>query len=194
MAWYNNAEVNIMPYGIYKRDSAKVRFWNKVDKGNDDECWDFTGGINSTGRGIFYYKGKSIHAHRMSWIFAYGNIPKGMLICHHCDNGKCVNPKHLFIGTQLDNIRDMEAKGRATHLRGDKDPKSKLNSKEVLEIVRLYKTGRVSQFDLGKMFGVSRSSVLSILRGDNWRETTGIKKPLNLFKAGYRPQLRRSHG
>ena len=187
--WYNNNEVNIMPSGIYKRDSVEKRFFDKVDRGADCDCWEFTGGISSDGRGVFWLDGKSFGAHRMAWKLAYGDIPNGMLICHHCDNGKCCNPNHLFLGTYLDNMQDMKSKGRQVHLYGDNDPKSKLKSEEVLEIVRLYKTGKFSQSYLGKMFCVSRSAILNILKGRTWRETTKIDVPLNLFSHGRRPQF-----
>jgi len=175
-----------MPTGIYKRKDVEKRFWEKVDKRDDNECWEWKAGINSTGRGIFQYGGKAIHAHRFSWMLANGKIPDGAFICHTCDNGKCVNPKHLFIGNALINNRDCFAKRRHPILRGEKDPKSKLNNEKVLKIVELYKSGDYSQYQLGEMFGVSRSGILTILRGNSWAEITGITKPLNLFNTAHR--------
>jgi hypothetical protein len=166
---------------------VSTRFWNKVNKGLPEECWEYNGGINSTGRGVFWLNRKSIHAHRMAYILAHGEINDGLWVCHHCDNGKCVNPSHLFLGTPKDNTQDMIRKGRKKTLRGENDPKSKLKSAEVLEIVRLYKSGRLSQYQLGKMFLVTRSTILGILRGETWKEITKIESPLNLFNSGYRP-------
>jgi hypothetical protein len=172
-----------------KKIDLRERFWSKVNKLGKDNCWEFTGGINSTGRGIFVLNGKSVHAHRVAYMLTNGRIPEGAFICHTCDNGKCVNPKHLFIGNALINNRDCFSKGRHPILRGEHDPKSKLNNEKVLKIVELYKTGKYSQPQVGKMFGVSRSSVLGILRGESWVEITGITKPLNLFHSGYRKEL-----
>lgn len=86
------------------------RFWDKVEK--TDTCWNWTAGLRSlkTGYGAFRYKKKIIDAHRMSWFLLYGYFPK-ILVCHHCDNKKCVNPKHLYEGTAKDNVRDMWLRG-----------------------------------------------------------------------------------
>lgn len=151
------------------------RFWNKVDVRGEDDCWEFQGALNSTGRGAFSIGRKNIKAHRYAYETKVGAIPDGMLVCHHCDNGKCCNPKHLFLGTMADNVRDMINKGRKRVLRGDDDPKSKLNSGQVLEIVHLYKTGFFTQPHIARMFGVSRSAIESILNGYNWNHVTNIK-------------------
>jgi len=180
-----------MPKGIYERKSVPERFWSKINVLGDDDCWDYMESLNTYGYGAFHIEGKQIGAHRVAYTLIKGDIPKGKWVCHTCDNPACCNPSHLFIGDVLINNRDCYSKGRHPTLRGEDDPKSKLNNKKVLRIVELYKTGKYSQSQLGRMFGVSRSSILSILRGDNWKEVTGIDKPLNLFKAGYRSQLRR---
>lgn len=150
-------------------EGAEKRFWKFVDKKSDNECWNWLGGIKDTGRGNFYLDGKTIQAHRMSWLIHFGEIPDGLDVLHTCDNGKCVNPNHLFLGTQLDNIRDMESKGRAVHLRGDNDPKSKLTESQVKEIFFLYKPKEFSQFKLAKMFKVSRSTIEAVLHKKTWK-------------------------
>lgn len=152
----------------------KERFISKVNIGKDDDCWEYNGAINSTGRGAFSIGRKNIKAHRFAYEMEYGEIPPGMCVCHHCDNGKCCNPKHLFLGTIKDNVTDMIRKGRKITLFGEHDPKSRLKEKEVLEIVRLYKTGKISQFKLADMFRISRSTVEGILFGRTWKRTTGI--------------------
>ena len=75
-------------------------------------CWIWMGYLNSGGYGSFYVDGQLRSAHRVSWELHYGPIPEGLNVCHHCDVPGCVNPDHLFVGTQKDNIRDALNKGR----------------------------------------------------------------------------------
>jgi hypothetical protein len=81
--------------------SIEVRLWSKVDKSG--ECWLWTGSL-AAGYGQIQYKGKMTRVHRVSWQLEYGEIPKGKVVCHSCDNPLCVRPAHLWLGTQLDNI------------------------------------------------------------------------------------------
>jgi HNH endonuclease len=93
---------------ISAEDTA--RFWEKVDRSGD--CWVWTAGTAHFGYGQFHLDGKPEKAHRISWILTYGPIPEGLLVCHHCDNPPCVNPRHLFVGSHRDNALDKVAKGR----------------------------------------------------------------------------------
>ena len=87
------------------------RFWPKVRK--TDECWEWIAGTRGkTGYGSFKIDGEVIDTHRVSWMIHFGPIPEDKFVLHKCDNRKCVRPDHLFLGTQLDNVRDMISKGR----------------------------------------------------------------------------------
>lgn len=91
------------------------RFWKKVDK-SESGCWIWTGALNGKGYGIMTIQGKHILAHRFSLILNNRNeIPTGLFVCHKCDNPKCVNPDHLFLGTARDNADDMYYKGLRSH-------------------------------------------------------------------------------
>ena len=97
-----------------------VRFWRKVDRSR--ECWVWTGST-SAGYGSFNVNGPMVGAHRFAWEWANGPIPAGLRVLHHCDNPLCVRPAHLFVGTQLENMRDMSAKNRAGNQRKTHCPK-----------------------------------------------------------------------
>lgn len=99
------------------RRPAVDRFWEKVDKKTDNDCWEWKAYkiSNKPGREYGYFDfggGVDGLAHRFSYILHYGEIPDGMEVCHRCDNPKCVNPKHLFLGSHQDNMDDMMKKNR----------------------------------------------------------------------------------
>lgn len=93
-----------------KAGDPNARFDAKVVR--SDNCWEWTGSRNDFGYGLFYLKGDQVRAHRYSYERAFGAVPDGLYVLHKCDNPKCVRPDHLFLGTLVDNSRDMVSKGR----------------------------------------------------------------------------------
>lgn len=90
-----------------------ARFWNRADKGGPNGCWLWTGAKNEKGYGVAWDGRRTIRAHRLAWLLTRGSLPAAPLIlCHRCDTPGCVNPEHLFAGTNLDNQRDSAEKGR----------------------------------------------------------------------------------
>lgn len=140
------------------------KFWEKVDRKSPDECWLWLASLNKDGYGCF----ASDVAHRVSWLVNFGEIPRGMYVLHKCDVCACVNPSHLFLGTQLDNMRDMKSKGRARDKFGEDNPKAKLTELQVRDIHSLYKSGESGVF-LSKKFGVTKTHIYYILSGKSWK-------------------------
>lgn len=123
------------------------------------------------GYGSFSHKtSRSARAHRMAWIFAVGPVPRGAVVCHRCDNPSCVNPAHLFLGSQADNMRDKIAKGR--QLRGEGIGTSRLTEQQVSEIRArhgAYNIDGESCRKLAAEFGVSDKAIWHAVKGNTWR-------------------------
>lgn len=103
-----------------RRRPLEARFWEKVDKsGGNDACWAWAGRLDYYGYGQLDIDGKQERAHRLSWKLLVGDIPEDLWVLHKCDNPRCVNPSHLFLGDQKANVADMMAKGRHVK-RGEK--------------------------------------------------------------------------
>lgn len=120
-----------------------------------------------TGYGQFKVNNKVQRAHRVSWTIHFGDIPDRLLICHKCDNPSCVNPSHLFIGTQFDNMKDAVTKGRLNN-KGEKQGCSKLTTEQVLKIRELYATGNYTQRGLGKLYGMCHGQINQIINRKAW--------------------------
>lgn len=143
------------------------RFWAKVDK-TSGPCWIWTARINYGGYGQFRTTGRlTEYAHRVSWKLHGGPIPAGMDVLHRCDRPACVNPGHLFLGTDADNVSDRNAKGRQA--RGERAGRSKLKSAQVAEIKSIRIATGMSMRKLASLFGVSHTTIEQILDGQIWK-------------------------
>lgn len=167
-----------MPTGVYKRELKTIeeRFWPKVEKTNS--CWLWAGSsVKSNLQEHFRYGNFRVgkmtkYAHRVSWELHNGSIPEGMCILHKCDNPLCVNPKHLFLGTHADNMKDMSTKGRGgvQDQVGEKNHYAKLTWETVREIRRRYATGEEFQKDIAKDYNIERSLISMIVNYKVWKE------------------------
>ena len=131
-------------------------------------CWEWIGSLSRGNYGRFRMDGKIWVAHRAAWVLARGPIPKGMCVCHACDNPKCVNVKHLWIGTHGDNTRDRDEKGRGSAAYGEKAPSAKLTKEIVKRIRREHKPWKNPMSKLAKQYGVSRGAIKKILYRKTW--------------------------
>lgn len=141
-------------------------FWDRVDKRSDNECWHWTGTILPNGYGRLSHAGKNYSAHRVSYTLNKGKIHEGMVVCHKCDNPRCVNPSHLFLGTYADNTADMIAKGRQAN--GERQPQSKLTEQDIIRIRSICASGR-SHKSVAREFGVSSVLIDKIVNRKAWK-------------------------
>ena len=128
-------------------------------------CWLWFGCWNVCGYGVLGVNGKSILAHRFSYQKYRSSIPNNKNVLHHCDVRCCVNPAHLFIGTQLTNVRDMECKGRSRHPNGEAHGRAKLTAIQASEI----RSSKESNRKLATRYDVSHFVVGQIKRGRIWK-------------------------
>lgn len=158
-------------YKVYIED----RFWKYVKK--SVYCWNWIGASRGkSGYGCIKFNNKNVDAHRVSWILAHGDIPKGLLVCHRCDNRICVNPEHLFLGTYKDNTRDAFKKGRqstkkaveAIVSRKLKPSCSKINYELAEKIRSDYLNKKMTMIELSSKYGIHRVSVWRCIKKITW--------------------------
>lgn len=153
--------------------TAEERFWSYVDRGG--ECWEWQAYRDKDGYGRFTVRElfpSPKGAHQLAYILTKGPIPEGMNVCHSCDNPPCCNPDHLFLGTTLVNVRDKIAKGRivvGVLPLGEDRPGATLRNDQAREIRALYAAGGITQKQIARQFGTSRSTVAEIVQGKRWR-------------------------
>lgn len=155
------------------RSDPKTRFWDKVDKssghGPAGDCWFWTGNTKTGGYGKIRDGSRSLKAHRLSYEMHFGPIPAGpgyhgYCVCHRCDEPRCVNPSHLFLGLNRDNQVDKAVKGRSADCRGEKNPLAKLSEEDVRAIRN---DGRTQQATADS-YGISNSQVSRIKNFRAW--------------------------
>jgi hypothetical protein len=141
-------------------------FWAQVEVVG--ECWEWKGQRNVKGYGSVKVAGKSLLAHRLSYLLYVGRLTPGHSVCHRCDNPPCVRPDHLFAGTAKDNVEDMIRKGRNEAIRGERVHSARLTADQVLEIRREAARG-VPRRELGLRFGVSHGTISEIVTRRKWK-------------------------
>jgi hypothetical protein len=152
-----------------------TRFWKRVDRGGPlhpvvGRCWQWLGGRFGSGYGLVYVWGKNLRAHRYSWELHNGPVPDGLRVMHNCDNRLCVNPAHLSLGTDVDNIHDMMAKGR-DRTRGYQNGRAAFTPEVVAYIRNRYRwrSREDNTYTIAKDLGVSQTAVMGVVRRVNPR-------------------------
>lgn len=142
---------------------------------SDGVCWEWQAGLFSNGYGQFRVGRRKVRAHRAMFEAIHGPIPEGMIVCHRCDNPRCVRPTHLFLGTHADNARDRDRKGRGTRGRkrpeagspGERNPSARLTEDDVHRI-RVRRELGDTYSELAECFGVAKSTIAAVCRRDTW--------------------------
>ena len=136
---------------------------------NENGCLEFNGVRDKNGYGVIKYLKKNKKIHRLSYERSKGEVPKGLIVRHTCDNPSCWNPDHLLAGTSQDNTRDMFERGRGFKLRGSDHGNSKLTESQVKEIKDLLSTSNLSQREIAKMYSVTQTRISKIKLNKEWR-------------------------
>lgn len=165
------------PLGIL----VSPRFDANVQKG--DGCWEWSGSLMNSGYGRFNLKKRWQSAHRMAYSATHGPIPEGLLVCHKCDNPRCVRPSHLFLGTCKDNVHDCIRKGRCSSgdshwlrrtpgvMAGEANPHAMLTESQVIAMLTCLSDGMTRQ-EVADKFKVRKEIVSRIDRGKSWSHVT----------------------
>ena len=160
---------------IYTKIDPVVRFWNLVQLRPGEACWTWRAMTDKDGYGKFApTPGRAATgAHRYAYALAFGPIPDGLYVLHHCDNPSCVRPSHLWLGTALDNARDCVAKGRTNRdaRYGDKNRLAKFTNEQAQAIRLRYQQGGVTTRALAALYGVNQTTICAIVRSKRYQPT-----------------------
>lgn len=159
---------------VYAKRPLESRFWEKVNILDPESCWEWQSSIKpNNGYGVFGIDGRMRLAHRVAFTLSVGDIPDDTQVLHRCDNPKCVNPAHLFLGTHLDNMRDKVRKGRQSRAgrgpKGEDAATSKLTEKQVREIRDKYATDRYTHAQLAIEYDLTPTAIGAVIRFQTWK-------------------------
>jgi hypothetical protein len=146
---------------------------DKIIKKGPQECWLWSGSLNTYGYGDVAWRGKRTTASRAAYEYYRGEIPAGHVICHKCDVPACCNPEHLFAGTTAENLADCRAKGRAVYLTGKNHHRqtAKLTEQQVIDAKVMHFQKGISQTEIARRYGVNSSAISRAVRGITWEFT-----------------------
>jgi len=156
---------------VYHRIPMEQRL-QRLTAINDQGCWVWAGNVNKDGYGLTNYHGKTMAAHRVSYMVRVGEIAKGLSVLHSCDVPACINPSHLHLGTQAQNRRECVERGRNAPQHGEFNPQSRLTEDQASQILELSRSGEKTRL-LADKFSVSGATISAIRSGRRWAHLGG---------------------
>lgn len=167
---HGDPQVKLKPPGRTPRSDDEVRalILSRRSIGSGG-CWNYTGAIQAGrcgGYGTIDYRGKTCRVHRIAYLLLVGSIPDGLCVLHHCDNRRCFNPEHLFLGTQAENMADQVSKAR--QVRGEDMHTAKLTEDDV-HAIRLRHRAGTPIGTLAREYGLSWNGMAAVVRRKSWR-------------------------
>lgn len=153
-------------FDVLGREREERRLFSRLVP--NGECWEWTGASNARGYGVLSVRGRQHYTHRLAYLFACGEIPDDMIVCHDCDNPRCCRPEHLFLGTHQDNSDDKYTKGRGNSPRGSQRPEAKLTEDDVREIRHIHAAGEMGYRRLAAKYGVNQRTIMYAIQRRTW--------------------------
>jgi len=202
MTAFENLQTRLLADSDY-REKAKQFILARITIDQESQCWLWTGGFGSSGYAKFGMDRASQRAHRVAWVvFKNEAVPRRLSACHKCDERRCVNPDHVFLGTCRDNMQDCIAKKRfvyINHQRGEKHPRAKLTDADVVYLrshhVPGAHVGPFSRHELARKFGVSNTVITRAVQGKSWDYLPIGDRPAaaNFLSEEQKAEIRRRH-
>lgn len=174
-----------LPYGSTRRERLLAYSMPEPNSG----CWLWLASLNYAGYGTLHsVENKTARAHIHSYEEFVGPVPDGFCVLHRCDTRCCINPDHLFVGTQRENIKDRDRKGRGADVKGELNGWASLTNHNVSVIAEMLRSTGISGAAIGRKFGVTKTAISSINRGRSWSHITGAS-PENPIRQCKNPDL-----